>query len=294
MPPDLPCAMRIGYGRDFPFHDGAAGGGGPSFGALPSIEGDGEVGPQGTPHTASPLDAALPGDACGAYVAGPRPAPTGAPHGMEDRRNDPEAAPNDAVGSDGSTSPERAAQRRDVLARLRAGDDSARRELFDLYYDELRRCAGRVSKGGGGGTLQPTMLVHEAFLRLAPDGGKEPLPFNDETHFLATAARAMRQFALDYARAKGSTKRTPPGQRIQLEHLDLAGEADEVDIESLDDALCTLAEFDAPMARAVELRVFGGVDAQWVARDLGLRLRTFQRRWADTMAWLQSRLATES
>lgn len=179
----------------------------------------------------------------------------------------------------------------ELLRLIQGGDESARGRLFQLLYDDLHDRAQRLmGRQREDHTLQPTALVHEAFVKLAePDD----TAFNDQTHFLALASQAMRQVLVDHARGKQTLKRNPVGQKIILELVDDEAEAEgtSFDVEALDRALCELATFDAPMARAVELRLFGGSSVSETARIVGMSRRTFQRNWRKTLEWLQGRLA---
>jgi len=152
-----------------------------------------------------------------------------------------------------------------------------------LAYAELRRMAsGYLSKERPGLTLQPTALVHEAYLRLVQDGA---LHFVDRTHFLAIAAKVMRQILVDGARIKSAAKRTAPAFVPTLHNPAFAGA--EVRILALDEALDRLKSVDAGQAEIVEMRFFAGMTAAEVADRLGISLRTVNREWATARAWLR-------
>lgn len=173
-----------------------------------------------------------------------------------------------------------------VTALLRAierGDESASSELFRLLYAELheraRQLAHRHPKQL---TLQATALVHEAYLRLVVDPSRE---FNDRDHFLACASRAMRHVLIDHLRRSRGTRE--PG--VLLDAVVAAFEEHAFDMEKLELALNELEETDPQMARAVELRFFGGASEEDTARILAIPKRSLQRRWKSTRAWLRRR-----
>jgi len=166
-----------------------------------------------------------------------------------------------------------------------------RRPLSQLYadlYDELHARARRMERRQpNSATLETTGLVHEACMKLFERPDLETL---DRNHVLALAATAMRHVLVDRARARGRIKRTAPGARQPLDDLAIAYEDRAVDILALDEALERLAGFDAEMARAVDLRFFGGLSVAEAARCLGLSKRSFERRWETTRAWLRAEL----
>jgi RNA polymerase sigma factor (TIGR02999 family) len=172
-----------------------------------------------------------------------------------------------------------------VLLRAWAhGDEAAGDRLFPILYSELRRRAGRfMRRERRYHTLQPSGLVHEAYLRLAaaPD-----LDWNDRAHFFAIAARVMRQVLVDHARRRGAAKRD--GLRVTLGDADAA--VDPPDVLDLENALKELAALDARQARVVELRFFGGLDVEEAAEVMGVSPRTVKREWQTARAWLQHRL----
>jgi RNA polymerase sigma factor (TIGR02999 family) len=174
-----------------------------------------------------------------------------------------------------------------VTTLLRAwaqGDEAAGERLFPILYGELRRQAGRyMRRERRGHTLQPSGLVNEAYLRLA---ASRDLTFDSRTHFLAIAARVMRQVLVDHARRRRAAKRE--GCHVTLMDADAA--AVPLDLLDLEDALNELAVLDARQARVVELRYFGGLDVEEAADVLGLSARTVKREWQTARAWLQQRL----
>ena len=136
-------------------------------------------------------------------------------------------------------------------------------------------------------TLQTTALVHEACLKIF---GKERLVSTDRAHLLALASTAMRSVLVDHARARGRVKRLPPGERVPIDEIQCAYEERAIDLLALDDALSKLARFEPVMARAVELHFFGGLSLEDTARALELPLRTLERRWSATRAWLRAEM----
>lgn len=177
-----------------------------------------------------------------------------------------------------------------LIADSRAGDAAAASKLMPIVYDELRKLARRYMAGGqrGSATMQPTVVVHEAYMRLvkgAPEG------FDGRTHFFAVAATAMRQILIDHARGKGRAKRGGDWQRVSLTDACHVTAEDEVDVEALDAALRRLAELDQRAARVVELRFFGGLTEPEVAKELGVSERTVRNDWSMARAWLRTALS---
>jgi RNA polymerase sigma-70 factor (ECF subfamily) len=176
-----------------------------------------------------------------------------------------------------------------LLARAGQGDADATARLLELVYAELRDLAGGYARGQRAGhTLQPTALVHEAFLKLVHGG--EPA-FGDRAHFLAVAATAMRQILTDHARARAAQKRGGAWEKVSLSDLRISAEEDEIDLLALDDALAKLAAFDPRKHRVVELRFFGGLTVEEVARVLDLSTTTVESEWRAARAWLAVRLS---
>ncbi len=175
-----------------------------------------------------------------------------------------------------------------LLAGLRAGNEADREQLFALVYAELKRIARRrMAHVAPGGTLQPTMLVHEASLRLL---GREA-EARDRGHFLALAARAMRDVVVEQARRRAAQKRGGALQRCTLDG-DLVGRADQaLDVLVIHDALEAFARVDAEGARVVELRAFGGLGIEEIALELGWSPSAVDRRLAFSRAWLARKLA---
>ena len=170
------------------------------------------------------------------------------------------------------------------------GDDEAAARLFPMVYDELRRRAAAALKGERTDhTLQPTALVHEAFLRLADLPDRQ---WQDRAHFVAVAARAMRRILVDHARARKAVKRGSGEIRVSLEDIDVpAGDGVDVDLVTLDEALDGLALLDERQARIVELRFFGGLTVDETAALIDVSTRTVKREWQMARAWLRRELA---
>jgi RNA polymerase sigma factor (TIGR02999 family) len=183
----------------------------------------------------------------------------------------------------------------DVTALLSAagsGDATAADRLFSVVYDELRRLAAAyIRQERPDHTLQPTALVHEAYLRLVgpAQGGAG---FENRGHFLATAALAMRRILINHAAAKKAEKRGGDRPVLRLDETVAAFEDRAIDLLALDDALNRLAVQDPLQARLVELRFFGGMPFEQCAEILGVSPRLIYYEWAHARAWLKSQLAS--
>ena len=160
-------------------------------------------------------------------------------------------------------------------------------EVSSEIYDELRRIAAAyMRREAAGQTLQPTALVNEAYLRLAH---ARPA-WRDRGHFVAIAARAMRQVLVDRARARGAAKRWASLDRVTLhDSIDAGATADDM-LPALDEALARLEQLDPEQARIVELRFFAGLSVEDAAAALGMSPATLKRRWALARAWLHREL----
>jgi RNA polymerase sigma factor (TIGR02999 family) len=176
-----------------------------------------------------------------------------------------------------------------VLSAIEAGDPQAAEQLLPLVYDELRRLAARrLAAEGPGHTLQPTALVHEAYLKLV--GADPQQPWNGRVHFFAAAAEAMRRILIDHARRKHRARRGGGKKRVELGDIDdiemvtERGEADE--LLALDEALTQLAVADPRRADLVRLRYFAGLTLEQAAELLGISRATADRHWAFARAWL--------
>lgn len=160
--------------------------------------------------------------------------------------------------------------------------------LFEAVYEELRRIARRLMSGQRPDhTLQPTALVHEAYLKLADS---RRVPWQGRAHFMRVAARAMRQILINHARDRAAGKRGGGWRRVTL-NGDVAGRPDRgLELLELDDALRRLAEKDGRMAQVVELRVFAGMKVREVAHVLGVSPRTVDNDWKVAKLWLTDEL----
>lgn len=180
----------------------------------------------------------------------------------------------------------------DLIERSQAGDEAAAEELMPVVYDELRRIAGAYMKRERPGqTIQPTALVHEAYLRLLKD---KKQGWQGRTHFLAIAANSMRQILVERARAKQTEKRGGGRHRITLDEstykegaTGASGGEVAYDLLAVDEALSRLAQLDGQQARVVELRFFGGLTIEETAATLEISAATVKRDWTMAKAWLR-------
>jgi RNA polymerase sigma factor (TIGR02999 family) len=173
-----------------------------------------------------------------------------------------------------------------LLHAIAEGDPSAASQLLPLVYDELRKLAAhRLAHQSPGQTLQPTALVHEAYLRLV--GDPEGSGWDSRGHFFAAAAEAMRRILVENARRKGRRKRGGDLTRCDLEAAEeVAVPEVREDLLALDEALTKLASEDAQAAQLVQLRYFAGLSIPDAASALGVSPRTADRLWAFARAWL--------
>ena len=179
-----------------------------------------------------------------------------------------------------------------ILSAIERGDPKAGDQLLPLVYDELRRLAARrLAHERPGQTLQPTALVHEAYLRLV--GAGETLRWEGRGHFFAAAAEAMRRILVEAARRKRTLKRGGDRRRepVDLDALHAGGPAR--DVLALHEALEQLAAHDPLKARLVEMRFFGGLTLNEAADCLGIPERSADRAWRYARAWLYSSMAGE-
>jgi len=176
-----------------------------------------------------------------------------------------------------------------LLDQYRDGQAGAFERLMELVYDDLRRLAAwQLQSERPGHTLQPTALVHEAYLKLA---GQNPIEWQNKAHFFALAARVMRHILVDHARTRLRDKRGGGQVSATLdEALNHPGEPDPVGLVELDEALSRLAEQDARKCRIVELRYFGGLSIEETAGALGISPTTVRREWTLAKAWLRREL----
>ena len=178
-----------------------------------------------------------------------------------------------------------------ILGAIKQGDPAAAERLLPLVYDELRKLAGqRMKHEKPGQTLQPTALVHEAFLRLVGTDAGEPA-WDSRGHFFAAAAEAMRRVLVEQARRKKRHKHGGELQRVEL--TDAAVPAVDDRLLALDEALTNLAREDAVAARVVELRHFAGLGHEEVAAALGITVYQARQKWTYARAWLSDALDPE-
>ena len=185
--------------------------------------------------------------------------------------------------------PRSAADVSTVLGELAGGDVSAAERLLPLVYEELRALAGSYFRGQSPNqTLQPTALVHEAYLRMVD---QTHAAWKDRAHFFAIAAMAMRQILADHARRRNADKRGGGWGRVTLDAAVTPPGEPEMDLEKLDAALSRLETLDARRHRVVVLRFFGGLSVEEVAQVLDVSKTTAEGDWRSAKAWLSRELA---
>lgn len=183
-----------------------------------------------------------------------------------------------------------------LLSNARTEDPSAAAKLLEVIYAQLRAIAQqRMGGERAGHTLEATALVHEAYIRLL---GDQDIQWANRAHFFHAAAEAMRRILIEYARSRGRQKRGGdnqgrPRQRVSLDVIDLAVEADPDEILSVDDAVRRLESRDPDLGRIVRLRFFAGLSEQETAEALDVTDRTIRRDWALAKALLLKDLAGE-
>ena len=171
-----------------------------------------------------------------------------------------------------------------ILSAIEHGDARAADELLPLVYEELRRlAAAKMAQEPAGHTLQPTALVHEAWLRLA---GNEKAQWDGRAHFFAAAAEAMRRILVDRARRKSAIRHGAGQQRVDLQDADIAAPDDNEQLLAINDALEKLAAQDKAKAELVKLRYFAGMTLEEAAKVLGISEPTAKRQWTFAKAWL--------
>lgn len=175
-----------------------------------------------------------------------------------------------------------------LLQRLNTGDKTVTPQLIALVYDELRRLAGdRMRRERSDHTLQPTALVHEAYLRLV---AQRDTNWQNRAHFFGVAGQLMRRILVDYARANLRSKRGGSQHRVPFEE-NLAFSPDQSpELVALDETLSRLEKLDPRQCRIVELRFFGGLTTEEAAEALGISQRTVEREWTLAKAWLYMEL----
>jgi RNA polymerase sigma factor (TIGR02999 family) len=177
-----------------------------------------------------------------------------------------------------------------ILSAIEQGDPHAPEQLLPLVYDELRQLAAqKLVQEKPGQTLQPTALVHEAYLRLV--GPADTRRWNDRGHFFAAAAEAMRHILVDNARRKRRPKHGGGRQRVPLDDALPAPPASAEELLALDEALTRLATEDPEAAQVVQLRYFAGLSVEEAAESLAMSRATAYRHWTFARAWLLQELA---
>lgn len=175
-----------------------------------------------------------------------------------------------------------------ILQAVGRGEKQASEELLPLVYVELRRLAvARMARESAGHTLQPTALVHEAWLRLVGDGQQD---WKSRAYFFAAAAEAMRRILVEHARRKARLKHGGGQERLNIEDLDLVETAPDQKILMVDDALKQLENTNPERARVVVLKFFGGMTNKEAADTLGIGERSVDRHWLCAKAWLFQKL----
>jgi RNA polymerase sigma factor (TIGR02999 family) len=175
-----------------------------------------------------------------------------------------------------------------LLGEIGRGQKDAVNQLLPLVYDELHRLArSYFRRERGDHTLQPTALVHEAYLRLVD----QRAVMENRGHFLAVAATQMRRILVDYSRKHAAARRGSAGEKVLLEDTMAIVEHQPLDMLGLDSALKKLAELDPAQSRLVELRFFGGLSVEETAEVLGVSTATVKRSWSSARAFLHRQMA---
>lgn len=184
------------------------------------------------------------------------------------------------------------AQLTEILHAIDRGDRIATDDLLPVVYDELRKlAAARLARENPGLTLQPTALVHEAYLRLTGDVGGDA--WDGRRHFFAAAAEAMRRILVERARRQAAVKHGGEFQRIELGEQLLVDDRRAAELVALDDALAALEEHDPQAAQVVKLRYFAGLSHQDAAEAMQISRRAADRLWVVAKAWLYQQLAAK-
>ena len=175
-----------------------------------------------------------------------------------------------------------------VLDQVQKGNEKAADELLPLVYEELRKLAAhKMAREAPGQTLQPTALVHEAWLRLA---GGENKNWDNQGHFFAAAAEAMRRILIDRARARSRLRRGSGAEHVSLDQVTIASEDPSETVLAINEALDRLTARDSFKAEVVKMRYFVGLSQDEIARALGVSEPTVRRHWAIARAWLYAEM----
>ena len=178
-----------------------------------------------------------------------------------------------------------------VLNQIEQGNENAADELLPLVYEELRKLAAhKMAREAPGQTLQPTALVHEAWLRLT---GDESRTWDNRGHFFAAAAEAMRRILIERARAKSRLRRGAGAEQVSLDHVTVAADDPTDTVLAINEALERLTARDPFKAEVVKMRYFIGLSQAEIARALGVSEPTVRRQWAIARAWLYAEMQTQ-
>jgi RNA polymerase sigma factor (TIGR02999 family) len=190
-----------------------------------------------------------------------------------------------------ATTSSRSSRVTQLLEKCEPGDRQAEEQLFADVYSELRALAARyLQRERKSHTLQPTALVHEAYLKLVGETHVE-VDWQGRSHFLAIAAQAMRQILVDHARRHRAAKRGGSRHRIALDDNLFIESNRDVDVLAIEDALTKLTKLDPRQAQMFELRFFGGLSIAEVAKVVGVSKRSVEREWTMIRAWLRRELS---
>jgi RNA polymerase sigma-70 factor, ECF subfamily len=175
-----------------------------------------------------------------------------------------------------------------LLCDLRSGRKDVEAPLFSLVYDELRRIAASyLRRERRDHTLQPTALVHEAYLRLVDQSEQN---WHNRAHFVGIGAHLMRQILVDHARRRHAAKRGGSAQPVMLDDLAVPGAMQPEELLALDEALSRLEERDSRQSEIVEMRFFGGLTEEEIGKHFGVSPRTIKRDWSVARAWLYAEI----
>ncbi len=178
-----------------------------------------------------------------------------------------------------------------ILQSVESGNPKAADELLPLVYNELRKlAASKMANEPANQTLQPTALVHEAWLRLT---GNENVKWNGRAHFFGAAAEAMRRILIDNARRKQAARRGGGAQRLDIDELEIAAPAKDEELLAINEALDALAAVDKPKAELVKLHYFVGLTMEDCASVLGVSVPTARRWWTYARAWLFQKIQSD-
>ena len=178
----------------------------------------------------------------------------------------------------------------EIIQQISAGDRSKIDDLSDMLYDDFRRIAASYLSDTNNNTLQPTAIVHEAYLKLI---NHAEVDWQGRSHFIAVGAMAMRQILVDHARKRTAKKRGGGKFQLSLDEELVVSTQNEVDVLAIHEALNKLEKVDEERARIVELRFYGGLTIDEVAEVMGMSRRTVQKKWTGTKAWLRRELTEE-